>query len=286
MRLLIASCKALPSFEKDDRFLWAEFERRGISFDVVPWDESIDLSAFGACLIRTTWDYVERWTEFRDWSLCISQQMPLFNSFDVVQWNLNKRYLQFLSEKGVPIAPTYWLSESQSLVTIMESFGESKGFIKPVIGACAVDTFRFSQDNIQEAQHFLDICCERQEMMVQPYLQRVETEGEFSAIFFAGAFSHAVQKIPVSGDYRVQDDYGAFDRGIEPPLELLELGKKALSHIPFPWLYARVDALRMDDGRWVLNELEMIEPSLFFRHSARAPSMLCDALVGAWKNHC
>ena len=32
-------------------------------------------------------------------------------------------------------------------------------------------------------------------------------------------------------------------------------------------LYARVDYLRADDGSLLLNELELIEPSMFFRHS-------------------
>ena len=80
------------------------------------------------------------------------------------------------------------------------------------------------------------------------------------------------------GDYRVQDDFGAFDEGIEAPQELLTLAQQALEHIPYPWLYARVDALVMDDGTWVLNELEMIEPSLFFRHAPHAPKLFLSAL--------
>ena len=48
-------------------------------------------------------------------------------------------------------------------------------------------------------------------MMLQPYLETVETEGELSALYFDGVFSHGVRKIPVPGDYRVQDDFGASD---------------------------------------------------------------------------
>jgi hypothetical protein len=42
----------------------------------------------------------------------------------------------------------------------------------------------------------------------------VETEGELSAIYFGGHFSHAVRKIPLPGDYRVQDDFGAHDEPV------------------------------------------------------------------------
>ena len=165
------------------------------------------------------------------------------------------------------------------LKEMMREISWEKGFIKPVIGACAVDTFRFSMDNIEEAQRFLDKTATQQKMMLQPYLHRVETLGEYSSIYFGGCFSHAVRKIPVPGDYRVQDDYGASDERIEASDELRELAELVIKHIPYPWLYARVDALVMDDGTWVLNELEMIEPSLFFRHAEQAPQNLYEALV-------
>ena len=42
-------------------------------------------------------------------------------------------------------------------------------------------------------------------------LERVERDGEVSAIYFDGAFSHGVRKVPVAGDYRVQD------RMVTPP---------------------------------------------------------------------
>ena len=85
-------------------------------------------------------------------------------------------------------------------------------------------------------------------------------------------------EVPVQGDYGVQDDFGAFDEGIAPPQDLISLSEQALGHVPYPWLYARVDALVMDDGTWVLNELEMIEPSLFFSpcsSCSKDVSMLC-----------
>jgi len=46
-----------------------------------------------------------------------------------------------------------------------------------------------------------------------------------------------------------------------------------------PLLYARVDFLRDDDGRLRLSELELVEPSLFFRHAPHAADMLADALL-------
>ena len=47
-----------------------------------------------------------------------------------------------------------------------------------------------------------------------------------------------------------------------------------------PLLYARVDLLNDGGGVPCLNELEVVEPSLFFRHGAHAAGMLAEAFTG------
>lgn len=281
MKIVLASCHNLPDWEVDDHRFHLELKQQNIPFEIHPWDADVDWSEFDLCLIRTTWDYASRIEEFRSWIDVVSQKTKLLNAAELVLWNLNKRYLQDLEKKGIPIAPSVWVDQPLSLQKVMEERGWDKGFLKPVVGASASDTLRFSRidGEIEKAQAFLDSLIVKKEMILQPYLERVETEGEFSAIYFGGVFSHCVQKIPVCGDYRVQDDYGASDRSIEPIMGLIALAEKTLSTLDFPWIYARVDALRLDDGSWVLNELEMVEPSLFFRHSVSAPKELTKHIV-------
>ena len=43
-------------------------------------------------------------------------------------------------------------------------------------------------------------------------------------------------------------------------------------------LYGRVDYLMDDLGRLCLNELELVEPSLFFRHDSQSPDRLALAV--------
>jgi hypothetical protein len=177
--------------------------------------------------------------------------------------------LRELALKGANIAPTKWITRGVQvdLIEIMEKLETSRGFIKPQIGACASDTFRFTLDNIVEAQAFLNAQL-HQDMMVQPYIASVETEGELSAIFIEDGFAHGVQKIPVAGDYRVQDDFGASDTLYTFTDKEIQMMREVLQHIPEyeDLLYARFDYLRDDKGTLLLNELELIEPSLFFRH--------------------
>ena len=116
------------------------------------------------------------------------------------------------------------------------------------------------------------------DLLLQPYLARVETEGELSAIFIDGRLSHAVRKVPVHGDYRVQDDFGAHDEPTTLARDEIALAERAIRVAGTDLLYGRTDFLRADDGSLVLTELELVEPSMFFRHAPQAPDRLADAL--------
>ena len=122
--------------------------------------------------------------------------------------------------------------------------------------------------------------------MLLPYQASVETEGEISVIFFDGQPSHAVRKIPVPGDYRVQDDFGATDQPepltselVSAASDALRCAENILALDKGELLYGRADFLLDAQGRLCLNELELVEPSLFFRHDARSPARLADAIA-------
>ena len=280
MKIALVSCEDLPDWEVDDQPLFKAFTDLGVDVVRPAWTETIDWGSFDACLLRTTWDYTHHLNEFLKWVDRVSVITRLFNGPDIIRWNADKRYLKQLSEQRVPIAPTIWLEEERDIAALLKQQGWTRAFLKPIVGACAQDTLRFTVEQVDQAQDLLRSVLPQSGMMLQPYLQRVETEGEFSTLYFDGRLSHAVQKIPVLGDYRVQDDFGASDKAIEVPDGLRALSELVLSKIPAGWLYARVDALRTDEKTWVLNELEMIEPSLFLRHSPTAAAMLAQATIG------
>lgn len=293
MRVAIASCRDLPGWEVDDRPLYAALRGRGVDLEIIPWDDPmVNWADFDACLIRTTWDYWDdgeggdRRDEFVAWAERVAGQTRLFNPPEVIRWNTHKRYLRELEAAGAKLAPTIWLDAGATIdvAAAVAERGWSAGFIKPQIGACARETLRFEADpaGLAAAQAHLDRTLTREPMILQPYLRRVEREGETSLIFFDGAFSHAVQKIPVPGDYRVQDDHGASDRPAEVTAAEIDAAAalvEAAGGRHHPLLYARVDMMRDDEGAWVLAELEVVEPSLFFRHAPAAAGRLADALL-------
>lgn len=125
--------------------------------------------------------------------------------------------------------------------------------------------------------------------MLQPFLASVTDRGEWSAVFVAGAITHCVRKIPAAGDYRVQDDFGARDEPYVPTAGERAAAERAFAaalgllvqsgRLPAPdLLYARADFLWDAAGAPVLTELELVEPSLFFRHAPAAAA----ALAVAW----
>ncbi|MEE9131039.1 MAG: hypothetical protein V3T84_13555 [Phycisphaerales bacterium] len=283
MHIALAKCTKLPNWEVDDRPLFEAFAERGVQISHPAWDDaSIDWSVFDACLIRTTWDYQEKHETFIAWAEHVDQVTRLFNPVAIVRWNTHKTYLRDLAERGAPIAPTVWLDAGSTVDVkeIVNSQGWSRAFIKPFIGSTSRETLRFDADEqgLIAAQAHLDRLLPNEGVMIQPYLERVETEGELSAIFIDGEITHTVRKIPVPGDYRVQNDFGARDEPFEFEATELDQARQIVNLVDGDLLYARVDFLRDDADRLCLSELEMVEPSLFFRHGRHAAGALAEAV--------
>lgn len=296
MRIALATCRSLPAHERDDAPLLAALRDLGVTVEQPIWDDpEVAWRAFDAVLIRTTWDYQDKHPQFVAWAEHVAGCTRLFNPAPLVAWNTHKQYLRELERRGVPLADTVWLAAGQDhdLAESVRARGITRGFLKPLVGANARNTVRFDARDPAElaaAQAELSRLTASMDMMLQPYLASVQTEGELSGIFFDGALSHAVRKIPAAGDYRVQDDWGAHDEPtvLEPEAlavcEQTFVGMAACFRergwdIELPLLYARVDLLRDDGGRFVLNELEIVEPSLFLRHGPESAQMLARALL-------
>ena len=293
MRVALPNCTDLPSWEVDDHAFHRALEREGVEWERPIWDDlSVDWARYDGVLIRTTWDYQEKEPAFLEWINHVSKCTKLFNPEPVVRWNTKKTYLRDLERAGARLTPTIWLDAGTNVDVrdILRERGWTRGFLKPVVGATARETLRFSSDSegLNRAQAHLDRLLSSESMMLQPYLETVETQGELSALFFDGVFSHGVRKVPVPGDYRVQDDFGASDelycfneREVVQLGSILNALEKVLHtelKVEETLLYARVDVLQDRDGGFYLNELELVEPSLFFRHDSASPARLAQAL--------
>jgi hypothetical protein len=288
MKLALVTCAQLPDWEVDDRPFEEALRARGVEFEPCVWDEpSVAWGDYAAALIRTPWDYSEKRQAFAEWLGEVARHTVLWNPPALALWNLDKRYLRDCEQAGFRIAPSFWIGDRGfDLEACLGGQAWQLAFLKPVIGASAIDTLRFGVDEagLSAAREHLEGLLEDTPFVLQPYLSSVETEGELSAIYFENVFSHGVRKVPVPGDYRTQDDHGASDMPHHFEKAELDVAERILHFVRERFeldslLYARVDWLRDDDGELVINELELLEPSLFFRHGPGSAERFADCVA-------
>jgi glutathione synthase/RimK-type ligase-like ATP-grasp enzyme len=285
-RVALATCAALRELSDDDRPLLAELWGLGIKAEPAVWDDaSVDWKSYDAVVIRSTWDYHLSPASFSAWLARLEALgVPLWNPAPVVRANADKSYLRELEARGVSVVPTLWIEQGKPAVldALLASRGWADAVVKPVISGGAFRTSRVKRGG-DAGQAALDDVLAHSAAMVQPFLPEIAAEGEWSFIFLGGEFSHAVLKTPRAGDFRVQEDHGGRTERREPPPGLLTQAREAAIAGPTPWLYARVDGVRRGDELVVI-ELELIEPSLYLRHSPTAARKLADAIKARLSN--
>ena len=253
----------------------------GWTIDPLPWrTDDVDWDRYDAVYIGTPWDYPDdpdyfvRMLEAIDRSSAV-----LVNDLALVQWTMPKTYLRDLEEKGAPIVRSIWSDDLgiDQLHDSFDIFGADRLIVKPVISTNATDTYLLERDTIRVLGTKLQRVFANRPHVVQPFIENIQSEGEFSLFYFNQQFSHAIQKIPKRGDFRVQEEFGAEITAVEPDTELRKTADQVVQSIePFP-VYARADFVRGPDGRFLLMELELIEPSLYLRMDPEAPWRFAEA---------
>lgn len=208
----------------------------------VAWDAPVDWDAFACVVVRSCWDYHLRPVEFLTWLNGL--RVRLVNSRSLIGWNFDKRYLRSL---GVAMPETLWLAEGEAAVV------EGEWVVKPFVSASAYGTKRIGGGKVTGPA------------MLQRFVPGIAA-GEWSVVFLGGEFSHAVLKRPVAGEFRVQREFGGSVAHLAPPSEVLRFAEEAMTHLPEPSAFARVDVVVED--RPLLMELEVIEPELFLTPAA------------------
>jgi hypothetical protein len=151
--------------------------------------------------------------------------------------------------------------------------------LKPVVGANAAGAYRLDGGAAAARAAEVETYFAARPLLAQPLATAVLDEGEYSLGYFAGALSHAVRKVPKAGDFRVQEEHGGAVRRVDPEPALRAAGEAVMAALAAPPLYARADLVRANggDGFWLM-ELEVVEPSLYFRLEPAAPERFAAAV--------
>jgi glutathione synthase/RimK-type ligase-like ATP-grasp enzyme len=279
-RIAFVTWRGLPHLSADDRLAAAALASRGAVVDPVVWDDgAADWSRYQAAVIRSTWDYHLRPTEFLAWIERIAVAGPrIWNPPELLRWNLDKRYLADLGQRGIPVVPTLAVKrgEPSTLTGVLEAAGWNQVVVKPAVSASAHQTWRTSTARAAVDSGRFSELVRTGDVLVQPFLDEIK-QGEWSLCFFGGRFSHAVLKRPPEGEFRVQSELGGDVLVAHPEPVALARAAEILALVPAPWLYARVDGCMVRDD-FMLMELELIEPTLFFHADPAAPDRFAEAL--------
>jgi glutathione synthase/RimK-type ligase-like ATP-grasp enzyme len=273
----------VPASDFDHAWDWAydveaqALERGGFTVEPRRWTEVGDLSDADVVLPLVAWGYhfdAPRWHALLD--RLEAERIPTLNPVPVLRWNSDKVYLTTLGAQGVTTVPTIACDvlDDDTLDAARAAFGDDL-VVKPPVSAAADGTYRLGAGDPVPDEAI------GQPMMIQPFLASVATEGEYSILMFGGAFSHALVKRPKTGDYRVQPHLGGSETACEPPEGAIDLAKRALAAAPAVPAYARVDMIRLNDGRLAVIELELIEPSLWLNLSPDRGASFTAAIAGA-----
>ena len=285
----------LDDYECHDDLLNKPLAENGWQTTLVSWRSAkVNWQLFDAIIIRSPWDYQDNAPAFLSVLKEINQaNVPLENSLATVAWNIDKIYLADLSKQGVNIVPTLWQDVffGKKLADYFEYFDTDQIIIKPRISANADNTFWLKKETCLNDYGQLERALHNKNLMVQPFVESVITEGEFSVFYFDGQYSHAILKTPKDNDFRVQEEHGGHIQAICPEDELLAQAqttlttiKNAIGEMP---LYARLDFVRVDkntkDQEFALMEAELIEPSLYFNMDSDSPKRFADAFANRMK---
>ena len=253
----------------------------GWHVETVPWrDQGTAWDDYDAVYICTPWDYPQHADQFMQVLETIDQSSAvLVNEISLVRWSLAKTYLRDLAQRGAAIVPCIWLDDLDvaQIPQWFARFDTDKLVIKPAVGGNAMDTFVLHKPLPAELASSLAVTFRQRPFLVQPFIENIQTEGEFSLFFFSGDYSHAIQKVPKSGDFRVQEEHGAAIQSIKPSQSLIEVAKAVLDLVDPQPVYVRADFVRSDDNQYLLMELELIEPSLYLRTDSGAAARFAAA---------
>lgn len=287
-KVAFLSTDNLENFFTYDKLLFEPMKKIGWMAEEISWkNEEVNWNDYSSVIVRSTWDYQNDSEKFLNVLEKINNSSAhLENNLDLMRWNMNKSYLFDLENKGIRIVETIW-EKSFNPNTAFQYFDKLKSdeiIIKPNISANADNTFRLTREKLIEKLPDLEKIFVDREFMVQPFMQNIVDEGEYSLFFFNGEFSHCVLKRPKEKDFRVQEEHGGKFKSVVPSQQQKTIGKNIIDKLAVLPLYGRTDLVRTADNDFALMELELIEPSLYFNMDSESPTRFANAFAERFKN--
>ncbi|HEY1954584.1 MAG TPA: hypothetical protein VGH28_03215 [Polyangiaceae bacterium] len=274
----------LAELTADDRLAIPHLEARGARVVPAVWtDERVRWDTFDLVVLRSPWDWHVDPARFAAFVESLERRVRVENR-RTAAW-LDKRYLARLGQAGVRVVPTEVVASRDDLAAKVAKYNEPL-VLKPATAAGASRTERFDARGAAPMATLDAILARRvangdfDAALLQPFVPEVESDGEWSLLFFDGTFSHAIKKRPKRGDFRVQEEFGGSVEMLQAPPEIVRAAAHALEVAGGRFLYARVDGIVVPRfGGFCVTELEVVEPEVFLRAHPEAPARFAEAML-------
>lgn len=278
-KVAFLSMDSLEGFSCYDDFVIEPLGKLGWQVEIVSWkSKKITWKDYDCVIVRSTWDYQDSPKEFIEVLTNIHTQTRLENNIEILKWNMDKKYLRDLEDKGIQIVNSVWREKfnDTEVKHYFDLLNADQIIIKPTVSASAFNTFRINRNNFYTHISILDTVFNNKPFVVQPFINNIIKEGEYSLFYFGGEYSHAILKTPKQDDFRVQEEHGGILKLVQPEEEMKKSAEKILKEIQTNLLYARIDFVRTKENDFALMELELIEPSLYFNMDPQSPQFFAE----------
>jgi glutathione synthase/RimK-type ligase-like ATP-grasp enzyme len=281
MRIALATAAHLPELSEDDHILYTELLRRGFDAEPVIWDSGADWSRYQVVITRSIWDYHRKYDQFLKWLDALDASGAcLFNPTPLERWNSDKHYMLDLEARGVRITPTRVIDRGagRTLASVIEETGWTRIVVKPTVASTGFETWQADTPLTPEHEARFAKQSGEMDVLVQQFVPGIGS-GERSFVFIGGEFTHCVLKKSAGEDFRVHIEWGGSVERVFPSTAEIDWARSVMQAVDQPWMYGRVDAVKDDTGQFVLMELEMLEPELFFAYNSEATDWFIEQIA-------
>ncbi|MBE0651708.1 MAG: hypothetical protein IH595_12825 [Bacteroidales bacterium] len=289
MKIGFLSTAEKPDMMPYDLQAKAMLIERNVDVEIIFWEnyneENVhQLAAFDLVVIRTTWNYYRNIPAFKKFLDLLEQSgARVYNPVNLIKWNIDKRYLQELESEGFEIIPTLFVfDDEEDTFEKAVAKGWKQIVLKPMISAGSYDTFVIDADDPERFHTLQHQYFTNRPYMLQEFIPEILT-GEVSTLHFADGYGYSVTKVPKAGDYRVQFQYGGVYhlQEVNPVIE--SISARLSEKLGHATLYRRLDGV-WRNGRFLIMELELIEPDLYLSLSTEALNHWVENLISLVKD--
>src|SRR3989338_1610696 len=177
MKIAFVTYAKSPGLTPSDKLLVKPLEMFGHQLFPAPWDNpKIDWREFDVLILRSCWNYHLYVDGFLFWLNNVKQLgLKLWNPYQIVRWNIDKRYLFDLEKKGIEIIPTKLIKKNavSTLKKYFSDFNCQELIVKPTIAASAYKISRFLVSEAESKQIDFQQLLTQTDCLIQPLMKEI-----------------------------------------------------------------------------------------------------------------